>query len=168
MGERLDALGKEIEQYSSKARKADIEGYYFSHMSKNLKALNVKTVSLSSVEKIDCRVRDTGSDQPRALLAYDFAIYATIKKHSSSFLAPLVIDSPLQQDQDAANSRLMLQFILGAAGPGDQVLLGTASMHGIKVPNGTTILLDQPLKLLRTAEYEAVRPIFDAYFDAVS
>lgn len=164
----LATNAKQLSRYNSKKRKQEIEGYYFERMTKNLQSLNVRTVELSSVERIDCRVHDTGSDQPRALLAYDMAIYSTIKEYGSAFTAPLVIDSPLQQDQDETNAKSMLNFIVENASEVDQVILGTVSLQGIEPDFGTVLVLTEELRLLRKDEYEVMRERFDFFFDAVS
>lgn len=164
----LEQIAGALKKISEKSKKQEIEQYYFSHMARNLTRLNVNTVLLNTVERIDCKVRDTGSDQPRALLAYDYAVFNTIKRYSTSFLAPLVIDSPIQQDQDDLNARSMLQFIVENANPPDQVILGTVSMHGVDLRGGTLIELDEPLSLLRPEEFDSVNKEFDAFFDAIT
>jgi hypothetical protein len=164
----LMSISKQLKEISDKSKRQEIERYYFARMSANLTRLNVKTVPLSTVEKIDCRVRDTGSDQPRALLAYDFAVIDTIQRYSTSFIAPLVIDSPLQQDQDDQNARLMLEFIAEKASSNGQIVLGTVSLHGVDIGDGSIIELTDELSLLRAAEFEEINREFNVFFDAVT
>lgn len=168
LNESLMAIAKRLKEISDKSKRQEIEQYYFARMSANLTRLNVKTVPLSTVEKIDCRVRDTGSDQPRALLAYNFAVLDTIRRYSTSFIAPMVIDSPLQQDQDDQNARLMLEFIAEKATTNGQVVLGTVSMHGVDIADGSVIRLTDELSLLRAADFEEINDEFNVFFDAVT
>lgn len=168
LNDALATVAGRLKAISDKSKRQEIEQYYFARMSENLRRLNVKTVPLSAVEKIDCRVRDTGSDQPRALLAYDFAVFDTIRRYSTSFIAPMVIDSPLQQDQDDENARLMLEFIAEKATSNGQVVLGTVSMHGVDIGDGSLIELTDELSLLRAADFEEINDEFNVFFDAVT
>lgn len=168
LNDSLTSIAERLKAISDKSKRQEIEQYYFTRMSANLSRLNVKTVPLSTVEKIDCKVRDTGSDQPRALLAYDFAVFDTIRRYSTSFIAPMVIDSPIQQDQDDENARSMLEFIVEKATSNEQVVLGTVSMHGVDIGDGSLIELTEELSLLRAADFEEINGEFDAFFDAVT
>lgn len=168
LNDSLTSIAERLKAISDKSKRQEIEQYYFTRMSENLTRLNVKTVPLNTVEKIDCRVRDTGSDQPRALLAYDFAVFDTIRRYSTSFIAPMVIDSPIQQDQDDQNARSMLEFIAEKATSNAQVVLGTVSMHGVDIGDGSLIELTEGLSLLRAADFEEISDEFNVFFDAVT
>jgi hypothetical protein len=168
LNDALTSIAERLKAISDKSKRQEIEQYYFTRMSANLTRLNVKTVPLSTVEKIDCKVRDTGSDQPRALLAYDFAVFDTIRRYSTSFIAPMVIDSPIQQDQDDQNARSMLEFIVENATANEQVVLGTVSMHGVDIGDGSLIELTEELNLLRAADFEEINGEFNVFFDAVT
>jgi hypothetical protein len=104
---------------------------------------------------MDRRIKDTGSDQPRAILAYDLAFLSTIEKFSSSIMAPIVIDSPNQQDQDAKNAKAMISLIFSELPENGQLILGTVSLHGEKVA-GKLIRLNDKLRLLKKQNYKSV------------
>jgi hypothetical protein len=58
-----------------------------------------------------CNIKESGSDLPRAILAYVFSILHVIRNYGSSVFCPIVIDAPRQQEQDIVNYLKMLEFI---------------------------------------------------------
>ncbi|KIZ32710.1 hypothetical protein OO18_29515, partial [Raoultella ornithinolytica] len=76
-----------------------------------LEQLDVSNYSAQDVTKLPARISETGSDLPRTILAYFLAILNTVNQFSTSFFAPVVIDSPNQQDQDVKNVRSMIDLI---------------------------------------------------------
>jgi hypothetical protein len=56
--------------------------------------LDVLTMSEKSYKKITSKIAETGSGNPRALLAYYFSILEVMKEFSTSMFCPIVIDSP--------------------------------------------------------------------------
>ncbi|MGO6685831.1 hypothetical protein [Rhizobium leguminosarum] len=137
-------------------RRATIEQFYAVLMLGYLKTLDVSNIDHDEAAKLDGRIVETGSDQPRAVLAYFMAFARTVQEFSSSFLAPLVLDSPNQQDQDPVNVRAMIDLIISERPSDTQVILGTVSMHGVTVDDGETIELTEKLSLLREADYASV------------
>jgi hypothetical protein len=98
---------------------------------------------------------ETGSDTPRALLAYYFSILHLISEYSSSVFCPVVIDSPNQQDQDIDNLKKMLTFIRDKRPADSQLILGLVDDCGIDF-GGDVIELTDKYSLLRKDGYEEV------------
>ncbi|MGR9346255.1 hypothetical protein ACU8NW_16765 [Rhizobium leguminosarum] len=65
----------------------------------------------------------------RAVLAYHLAFMKTVFQFSSALTAPMVIDSPNQQDQDATNVAAMIALILSTRPNSGQTILGTLRLH---------------------------------------
>ena len=81
-------------------------------MNSFVQELKVPNLKESNYKAIDSIIRETGSDLPRALLAYYYAFIHTMKKHSTSAFCPIVVDTPVQQDQDKTNAARMISFCL--------------------------------------------------------
>jgi hypothetical protein len=116
-----------------------------------------------SYKAIDSNIRETGSDLPRALLAYYFAFIHTMKKFSTSAFCPIVIDTPVQQDQDEANAARMISFCLSQAPQGSQLILGTVGLHGVEY-DGHVIKTDTKNRLLKTERFEEVSGILKPFY----
>ncbi|OKO67154.1 hypothetical protein, partial [Bradyrhizobium sp. NAS96.2] len=101
-----------------------------------------------------------GSDLPRSLLAQQFAFLKTMANFNPSIVCPLVLDSPLQQEQDKDNAAAIFQFIFSRVLPGQQLILGTLSLDGVGsdvIPNDAKrIHLTDELRLLQKDQYSAV------------
>lgn len=117
-------LTREMEGLTSSERKKGIEDYYSEFYIQNLQKLHVHTIESSATKRIDSAINTTGSDQPRAILAYFFAYAHTLMKYSSSCVAPLIIDAPFQQEQDKANEQIIAKFIFESAPQDTQLIVG--------------------------------------------
>jgi hypothetical protein len=66
-------------------------------MARYLAILNVDTLPQSDYEDVSCRIRETGSDLPRALLAHYYSVLHAIQHYGSSVYCPIIIELPNQQ-----------------------------------------------------------------------
>lgn len=114
--------------------------------------------------KADCRLQR--SDLPRALLAYYFAILHTMSEGSRRTTAPIIIDSPVQQDQDAENAARIIDFALRRRPADAQLILGTVSLHGTKY-EGHVIETTTKYELLSKGEYERVNAEFTPLYQRI-
>lgn len=167
VGEIRD-ITTDLDKLKDKAHRDTILKFYSSFMLIYLRRLDVTNFSADEVIKIPARIRETGSDLPRAILAYFLAIIQTISKHSSSIFAPIVVDSPNQQDQDDTNVAKMIDLIISERPDQAQVVLGTVSLHGRKVENGKIIDLTEKKSVLRSVDFEAVSASMRPYLDQMS
>lgn len=162
---QLKDLKARLSEFENADRKKAIHDYYSGRMAAYLHDMNVKNLPSSDYETIRSQVRDTGSDQSRAVLAYYFAFIATMLKYSSSPLCPIVLDTPNQQDQDPINARKIMDFIFKRRPAEAQLILGTVSLQGAG-GYGKTIQLAEKYSAMRKSEYESVtaeiRPFLDA------
>lgn len=104
--------------------------------------------------KINGRNVETGSDQPRAVLAYDLAFLHTVHEFDNSFTAPMVIDSPNQQDQDKVNVAAVVKLIVENIPESGQTILGSVSLHGVSPGNAKVYEFTEKLSVLRASEFE--------------
>lgn len=159
-------LGLEADRskLNNKERKDSIISRFNTLIDLFLIKLNVHTLNSDGFTDIPLSVKSQGSDTPRALLAYYYAILFTSKEFTSLPLFPLVIDSPNQQDQDATNRNRIIKFIFENTPDDYQLILGTVDLHGFEY-DGYTISPATKLKLLDNNEFEEsynmVSPLLD-------
>ena len=165
---KLDGIIAELERdlgkLTDKERRKKIEQYYLERMVENLRKLSVNNLPISHVERIDCSILDTGSDQPRAVLAYFFAYLRTVEKFGSSCFCPVVVDSPNQQDQDHINLSEIFDLIFSDNLASAQVVLGTVVLPQTEI-DGLVIELKNKYHLLQTSEFEKVSSTLQGYLD---
>jgi hypothetical protein len=112
-----------LEDSKSAEKRKVILDNYAATMGKHLRALNVTSLAEKHYSRIDCVLNETGSDRPRAILAYLFTILDLIWSSETALRCPIVLDSPNQQDQDAGNHLRMLEFIRDARPPESQLVI---------------------------------------------
>jgi len=165
----IEALRQKLRTYDDSDRKKHIVEDYQRSMQSFLHDLNVENLSPKSYAQVDTTIKETGSDLPRALLAYYFSILNIINRYGSSAFCPMVIDAPHQQDQDIPNSIQMLEFVKSNRPQNAQVILGVVNTFGVEFP-GTTITLTAKDHLLDEDCYEEVmldvRPMLDKSMQA--
>jgi hypothetical protein len=162
--EQKSALEADRSKLNNKERKDSIITRFNTLIDLFLIKLNVHTLNSDGFSDIPLSVKSQGSDTPRALLAYYYAILFTSKEFTSLPLFPLVIDSPNQQDQDATNRNKIIKFIFDNTPDDYQLILGTVDLHGVEY-DGHTISPATKLKLLDKDEFEesykTVSPLLD-------
>jgi len=160
---RIKEANAEMRKFEDRARQMEIAGFYRRQMSLFVDRLNVPNLPATSYKDMVSNIRETGSDLPRALLAYYYAILQTINKWSSSTFCPLVIDSPRQQDQDTENYRTMLRFIRDETPEEAQLIL--AVQADMKF-GGEIIELTRKGEVLSKNEWKGaiqeIRPLLEA------
>jgi phage shock protein A len=165
MSSRITEIEDKQETFKDKKRREKIESFYAQLMLRYLHRLDVAAIDHATVSKINGRISDTGSDQPRAVLAYDLALLKTIYEFKGSFTAPMVLDSPNQQDQDEANVAEMIKLIISERPENGQTILATVSMHGVEVEDGSVLEFDQKLTVLKGEEFDTMNnrmhPLFN-------
>lgn len=150
---------------NNKERKDLIVSRFNALIDQFLIKLNVHTLNSGGFSDIPLSVKSQGSDTPRALLAYYYAILFTSKEFTSLPIFPLVIDSPNQQDQDAVNRNKIINFIFRNTPSEYQLILGTVDLHGFDY-DGHTISPMTKLGLLDRDEFEEsynkISPLLDS------
>lgn len=128
---------------------------YHNLMRSYLNDLRVFTLPERAYQQVWAHISETGSDLPRALLAYYFSILNLIEEFSTSTMCPIVIDSPNQQGQDQESIRAMLQFMRDRRPRGAQMILAVEEESGVSF-EGSVVELSDKHSLLRTSEYDDV------------
>jgi hypothetical protein len=133
-----DEAFKKMKGFESREKQTEIRAFYLKKMNKFLRDLDVPLLVEKDYKKIEGTLNTTGSELPRALLAYYYAFLHTMHEFSSSPRCPIVIDSPLQQDQDDENIPRILKFAIDNVPDGQQLILGSVQLHGVPF-NGAVI-----------------------------
>jgi hypothetical protein len=121
-------------------------------MGASLRQLRVTSLAESDYKQIDSRLKETGSDRPRAILAYMFVMLQLIRGGENTPDCPIIIDSPNQQDQDAVNHPLMLEFIRDHRPEGSQLLLCLVDDCNMDF-GGRVLILEDKDFVLRQQDY---------------
>jgi hypothetical protein len=158
-----DAAAQTMKSLDDKKRQDEIKALYLRQMNSFVQKLQVPNLSEESYKAIDCHIRETGSDLPRGLLAYYYAFLHTMKRYSTSAFCPIVVDTPVQQDQDATNATRMISFCLSETPENSQLILGTVSLHGVKY-DGHIVETNTKNKLLKTTLFDEVNEILKPYY----
>lgn len=160
----IDELRSRIKKFENKERRQKIIGEYRDLMKSYLYKLDVHNLSPKEYNSPTCKIEETGSDQPRALLAYYYSILHVMSRYSSTPFCPIIVDAPNQQDQDIANIKKMLILLRDEQPPKSQLILGLVDDFGIDLP-GRRITLTEKYSLLQQNQYEDVmaefRPMLD-------
>lgn len=136
-------------------RQSAIRSQYLNRMRRYVKELDVPNLFERQFRRIDCAIAESGSDLPRGLLAYYFAILQTIAENDAATFMPIVIDSPRQQDQDDENWRAILRFLRDEQPEHSQMILGLRENADVEF-GGETIDLEDKFRLLRPEQFDAV------------
>lgn len=152
---RIASVKRTLKSLTNAKERDRILSAYRERTSRYLDALNVDTLPPQAYSAIDSRIKETGSDLPRALLAYYYAILHTIRNHGSSVYCPIVIDSPNQQGQDNRNLPAMIDFIFSRRPEGSQLVVACEDLHGVH-PGGLIVPFETKGRVLREEEFDAV------------
>lgn len=157
--EDIKHLKKEQSEYLDKERQEQILDYYFRTMKQYLQSLDVHNIEEKTYQQIHSKIRETGSDLPRSLLAYYFSILKVMREYSTSIFCPVVIDSPNQQEQDNQNAHIIYEFIKKNMPAKSQLILGTVNTQRVRF-GGKIINLSKKWSVLLPKEF----PKIDNYF----
>jgi hypothetical protein len=164
---REDGIRQNIDQLEDDLkvdakRRKEINAFYQARMKEFLFALNVNVLSEADYKSFEKQIKTNalGSDLPRSLLAQHFAFLQTMAAFNASIACPLVLDSPLQQEQDTDNIAAIFRFIFSRALSGQQLILGTVSLQGVPddvfPANAHKLHLTDELHLLQKEQYALV------------
>jgi hypothetical protein len=152
--EKIEVLRKQLEAFVDKGRRAELKEQYHQLMRRNLHELSVPDLSAKEMADVTAQIRTQGSDQPRALLGYGMAILELMRKRSSSVFCPIIIDSPIQQEQDVPNHERIVKFIRDRLPEDAQLILGIVDDKGVDF-GGAVIRLSDKRSMLREEEFDA-------------
>lgn len=158
--EILDSLNSSIaliqddmERYDDSDRRKNIILEYGENLRKFTAKLGVHSLSDHVFKNINSSIEESGSDLPRAILAYHFTTLKAIHKNGNSTLFPLIIDAPNQQEQDPKNLRKMLEFVKDNRPEKQQLVIGLVDDSNLDF-EGEIITLNKKYSVLEEDKYE--------------
>lgn len=105
-----------------------------------------------------------GSETPRALFAYYYAVLQTARRYSSAPLCPIVVDEPDQQGQDDDNMRAIMKFVVERRPPDCQIVIAVKkNFYDGKFPCQVIDLNRQKRSVLSNGMYDEVIEVMRPY-----
>jgi len=152
---------RKAEALKAQSRKTEITTAFTRRLCDYARRLGLSDFADSVPNRLYFNVKETGSERPRAILAYTLAFYVTAKQYSPCAVPPLIVDSPRQQDLDPDNWERVVSLISEEFPDSGQLILATvsgeSSLHG-----AMRYELNEPKGALRSRDYhaaaEAMRP----------
>lgn len=148
-------ITEKMEKYDDPEHRKRIVRQYGEILRKNCFKLSVHSLNENAFNKIDASIEESGSDLPRAILAYYFTSLELIRENGNSTFFPMIIDAPNQQEQDPENLEKILKFIVESRPVGKQLIVGLVSDAGVKV-EGRIVKLETKYSALESTQYERV------------
>ncbi len=151
----IEDIREKMKKYDDIEHRKNIISKYGENLRKNSFKLDVHSLSDRVFKNINSSIEESGSDLPRAVLAYFFAALSAIQENGNATYFPIVIDAPNQQEQDPVNLKKMLNFILTNLPEGKQLVLGLVDDAGINF-GGKVIIFDKKYSVLNEESYKDV------------
>ncbi len=161
----IERLNKKLESHKDKERRAEIISKYLRYMKAFLKYLGVNRLDEETYRFLASNIYETGSELPRALLAYYFSVLHIMRDYSSSTFFPIVIDSPHQQDLDDNNRKVLVKFLKEYQPRDSQLILGLVDTCGVEF-DGEVIKLEDKYSVLNEAQYVDVKGEMEIFLNA--
>lgn len=161
---QLRQVQEGIRQLDDKRTKERISASYQDRMHHYCNFLNVRELADNAFTHMDADIKESGSDLPRALLAYFLSITGTIKQYGYYSSFPLVIDAPNQQEQDPNNLKRMLHAIRDERPDGTQLIMALVDDLGVDF-EGSTIELAETNYSLLLEDYDELAEEVRLYAD---
>lgn len=149
---KIENIVSKMEKFDTPERRREIIEEYGETLRRYTSKLGVHSLNDNAFKNINSNLEESGSDLPRAILAYFFATQAAIQKNKNATLFPVIIDSPNQQEQDPDNLKKMLQFIYDRRAANQQVIVGMVDDAGVEF-DGKMLEFDKKYSVLNEADY---------------
>jgi len=148
-------LSDQMKEFDDPKRRKQITEEYAETLRRYALKLEVTSLDDRVFKRPDSTIEESGSDLPRAVLAYNFTVLKAIEHNGNATFCPIVIDAPNQQEQDPTNLRKILRFISENRPHDHQLILGLVDDSGIDF-GGHTIELGTKYSLLDENEYQGL------------
>ena len=149
---QISRTSEEMEKYDNPEHRKKIVAEYGEQLRRHAFKLNVHSLDDKVFKSITPAIEESGSDFPRAVLAYFFATLDAIYKNGNATFFPIVIDAPNQQEQDRNNLNKVLEFIRDNRPKDKQMVIGLVESGDVDF-GGTTIVFDRKLSVLDEGFY---------------
>lgn len=154
----INEIQKQQKNLQSKEQDKKINDLFIENLTYYIKLLNADGVNLESVKSPMDYNKLSGSggaaESTRALLAYYMAVLKLVEQADNEVFAPIIIDTPNQQEQANLNYKNILKFLVENIHPKSQLILCAMDCEEIELYKGLAniIQLDNE-KILKKSEY---------------
>lgn len=156
----LKAVEDKLKQLVSKERKAEILKLFRQDLRSHHILLDLPLIPDEKVKNVTLPAPEGGAYMPRAFLAYGFAILKSIKRNSANedapLFAPIIIDSPIQQEQDKDHHMGILHFIRDKRPEDSQMIIGIVDDKGVDFGGEVIRLQNAERSLLDPEQYDTL------------
>ena len=154
-------LKKEQRNLLSKKHREELSELFLSLLNEFIAKLDAKGINLNKVKHPSDYNKLFGSggasEATRAVLAYQIAVFQQIYSVSNEIPAPLVIDTPNQQEQASKNYDLIIKLIMNDTPKSSQIILcGMDNSHLNPYKCEANVIQLNDEKLLRKENYKAL------------
>jgi len=164
--ELIDEQNELMNELTDKKQAKIINDNYRKYLQTAFLKLDVSNVDENVYKRLDANIIVSGSDQPRAVLAYYYSILNLINENQNASLFPFIIDSPKQQEQDSINENKIYDFISDRFTFVDQLILGSVSVPNLdKFDDFLHYHFTEKLKVLRNEEFEEAESILKPHLE---
>ena len=159
-------IKKEQNTLLTKEDKQKLDDDFLELLHSNIKLLDAEGINLSSIKTpLDYNkiVKEGGAAEgTRGIFSYYLSIFSMINIYGSEINAPLVIDTPNQQEQSDKNYENIVNLITQRIPDTEQIII--CAMENDKLEEykkeANVIKLDKD-KLLQSSKYDEIKQIFD-------
>ncbi|WGQ08955.1 hypothetical protein QG516_20800 [Pedobacter gandavensis] len=171
----LLSLNSEIKQINddqkallTEEEKRDINDMFLKIFSSYIELLGAEDINTSEVNSpLDYGkiIREGGAAEGiRGILAYYLAIHTMIENSGNEVLAPMIIDTPNQQEQSLGNYDKILELIKKKVSPKSQIILCALKNEKLDILNeDANIIHLSEKRLLSEEKYHEIKKEFDRY-----
>ena len=152
----IDQFNRQLRKINDRKRRKIILNYLSNKYETFCEYLDVDCELPSKLSSAYFRVKDSGSDLPRAVLAYSYAVLHTMSIYGSGTFCPIVIDSPNQQDQDLLNWPRIVKFIDTQTADSWQLVLGSVDLPDGSI-GGKTVRLTNKRALMQQVRFDVAK-----------
>lgn len=166
------SLRKEQKKLLTREEIKDMDAFFKDKLASHVEDLRASGVNIGPVESPLDYKKLYGSggaaESTRGMLAYHMAIIQQIHKAQNEAFAPIILDTPNQQEQANFNYERIMQFLEKTIPPGVQFILCAMNREEVSNYKATAhvITLDED-KILTPRKYNQLRPQL-AFFDSFS
>lgn len=150
---RIADVKDKLSKYTDKDHRRGVMDQFKNLLYRFSVQLDIAAPSVSN--RVAFSIKETGSNLPRAVLCYVFAVLQMAWQSGQYVHPPIIIDSPKQQDQDGINYHAMLEFIKNNRPADSQMILGVVDTEGVEL-GGSTVTLNKKRQLLDKESYATV------------
>lgn len=152
---KIEKVQQDMDKFDDPEARQTIMKEFSETLRKYTNKLGVYSLNDSAFKDITAKLQESGSDLPRAILAYFFATQRAIRKNGNATLFPMIIDSPNQQEQDSDNLEKMLKFAYQNRADGQQLILGLVHDANVEF-EGKRIKVDKKFSVLNEGDYKKI------------